>query len=313
MAISFLLGARDRDRWWRDFDTLAGPSDEWVSAYVACALARSGDPEAMAAARETWRLLERRRWWSAGWGYHSKVPCDADSTLWALELARRVGAGPSWRVRRARALLSRHVNERGGVATYANAGLIRLFTGLGGNVRFDGWCAPHVCVSALAASADLDERQRVLGFVRSSQSDDGSWSAYWWTDAEYSTAFAVRALLDSADVSDHARIERAAAWAAARASFSPFATALRLRVLIAANQPADEGCVSHLLSEQNADGSWRASARLRIPPPDVVHPDSFDRWVEGARGGGAILVDAGRRFTTATVLETLNELEQRHV
>ena len=73
-ATDFLLDARDERGWWRDFDTLAGASDEWVTAFVGTALAVAGDDRSMRAAWQAWRLLSRRRWWSAGWGYNALGP-----------------------------------------------------------------------------------------------------------------------------------------------------------------------------------------------------------------------------------------------
>src|SRR5205823_6197460 len=91
-GIAFLLGRRDVRGWWSDFQTLAGPSTEWVSAFVAFALARTNRTAALAAARDTWRRLRCTRWWSAGWGYNPTVPSDADSTIWTLRLAAAVGS-----------------------------------------------------------------------------------------------------------------------------------------------------------------------------------------------------------------------------
>ena len=105
-AIRFLLAARKPDGWWRDFDTLAGSSDEWVR-------------DALAAAHELWSRLARRQSWSGGWAYNRRVPSDADSTLWALNLGRRLAVTRSFRMRRARAFIGRHLRANGGVATYS--------------------------------------------------------------------------------------------------------------------------------------------------------------------------------------------------
>ena len=80
-ATSFLISQRSKSGWWRDFDTLAGPSDEWVTAYIGSWLAAIDSSEAKQAARMSWTLLRHRRWWSAGWGYNATVPADADTTL----------------------------------------------------------------------------------------------------------------------------------------------------------------------------------------------------------------------------------------
>ena len=87
-AVDYLLGRRKSRGRWEDFDTLAGSSTQWVSAYVGLALAQTGDPRALAAAREAWSRLRRRRWRSAGWAYNGRVPADADSTVWAMRASR---------------------------------------------------------------------------------------------------------------------------------------------------------------------------------------------------------------------------------
>jgi hypothetical protein len=311
-AVRFLLGARNRDGWWRDFDTLAGSSDEWVSAYVACALARSSIRSGVSAAEDIWSRIVRRRWWSSAWGFNSKVPPDSDTTLWIVTLGQILGHMNSLRIRRAIRWLERQIQSDGGVATYGAALPIRIYTRLSAQVSFEGWCSSHVCVSALAASTDIPARRRILQYVRRHQQDDGSWPSYWWCDSEYSTALAVTALHALQDAGDATRIERAVKWAIERQSSSarrsPFASAYRLQILAASGSRAEaeaRDCIESLLELQNSDGSWPASSRLRIPPPGVVDPDKYSPWSETARGGGAIIVDRGRKFTTATVLSAL--------
>lgn len=52
---AYLLRQRHGDGWWRDFDTLAGSSDEWVTVYVGCALSLHPDASAREAAHGAWR------------------------------------------------------------------------------------------------------------------------------------------------------------------------------------------------------------------------------------------------------------------
>ena len=108
-AVAFLLAARTCGGWWRDFaGTLGaddgwgaamGPSDEYVSAYVAAALAAVGGSPARdaagrawalparEAAERAWAMLARRRAPVAGWGWSRRLPVDADSTAWGLRVA----------------------------------------------------------------------------------------------------------------------------------------------------------------------------------------------------------------------------------
>lgn len=311
-AVRFLLQARHADGWWRDFETLAGLSDEWVTACVACALARSGREDGISAARDALKRLNRRQSWSGGWGYNARVPADADSTLWVLSLLGALDVRHSFRSLWARTFVRRHAKSNGGIATYASPRPIRFFTQLASNVSFAGWCAPHVCVSALAATVELSVRPGVLEFIRRSQSSDGSWDAYWWFDREYSSALAVAALAATATPDDEKRIAHAVAWGISRlegggAPLSPFAVAWLLSLLNAAGGPGTvrRAALSLLLDSQAPDGSWPATARLRIPPPDVVEPDRYDRWLVGGRGGGSVVLERSGCFTTAAALNAL--------
>ena len=327
-AVGFLLTRRDRRGWWRDFDTFAGLSDEWVTAYVATALSGANDQRAAVAAQRAWVLLKRRHPWLPGWGYNGLVPADADSTLWVLALASRLGATNSPRARRARTFASRHLQLDGSVATYRDSRAIRLYTRLGGDVSFAGWSSGHTCVSALAAGV-LDEADslRTARYLREMQGADGTWHSYWWCHREYATALAAVALERSSDPADRERIRRAAEGLSGPGPIpapplayaqvdTPFQIALRIRVMVRSPdgvrmRPLVLASLADLMRRQEGDGSWEPSATLRIPPPGVVDPEKYHSWVRGARGGGAVQVDQRACYTTATVLTALAEAETR--
>ncbi len=322
-AIRYLVSARNRRGWWQDFDTLAGPSDEWVTAYVGTALASVPDALALGTARKAWDLLRKRRFWSAGWGYNGWVPADADSTAWAVMLALALGVRNSIRVRRAHRFLAGHIHQEGGICTFKNDGPIRHFTRLQRHISFRGWCKQHVCVTA--AVANLDEfnlHPHMRTYLRRTQSQDGSWPAYWWCDNEYATGLAVEALTKNMQPEDIYHVQRAVQWACGRVqdgfvssmihtSGSPFATAWCLRLLVLATdaqrvrQPL-EHALNWILRNQRQDGSWQPSTTLRIPPPDVIEPAEYQSWIINGRGGGSIVLDNQGIFTTSTVLKALN-------
>ncbi len=313
-AVEFLLQQRSAAGWWTDFDTLAGSSTEWVSAFVAVALARSRRPRAVAAARQTWLRLRRTRWWSSGWGFNLTVPSDADSTVWVLHLGSALGERIGGRSLR---FLGRHVTSSGALTTYASAGPIRAFTRLSGE-SFAGWCGSHACVTGAAALLpQLPDRERALAWLRSAQCRSGEWRAYWWPSRHYATALAAEALALASGAGDADRVRRAASWAAAdirrQGAASPFDRAFALRTLLldpdsrrtAASQ------LDALARAQRDDGSWPPSARLRIPPPAIVEPDEYPVWIEGGRGGGSVQSDRHALFTTSAVVQALVAAERQ--
>jgi len=316
-ATEFLVGHRSADGWWRDFDTLAGPSDEWVTAYVATALVCSRHAGALAAADEAWRLLVRRRPLSGGRGYNRAVPADGDSTAFFAQLAYVLGHERSLAARRAERFLARRCLPSGGMTTFASATAIRRYTRLARNERFRGWCRDHVCVTAAAAALpSFNSRPEIRGYLRRAQGEDGAWTAYWWCDREYASALAAEALARNPSAADRHALDAALMWAERRAGaalladgVAPFAGAYLLRLLALDSEDKTrrylrEALTDRLLDRQRADGSWQASARLRIPPPDVVDPEAYDNWVVGGRGGGSVQQDKGV-FTTAAVLAAL--------
>ena len=320
-ALRALLNAQHPDGWWTDFLLAPGPSDEWVTGYVGTCLAALPDSRALDAARDAWRLLQRRRHLADAWAYNALPPGDADSTTWGLRLADALGALETVRAREAAEALARHLRPGGGVATYAEDGPIRRFIGAPAERSFRGWCGAHPCVSA-AASALPQFRPLVLPYMRALQRADGAWNAYWWHDNVYTTALAVETLARVDDPGDRARLDAAARWACAQLGTdgavatvrdpagSPFATALCLRVLLAGGidgtiHAAARAAIAWLLSHQQSDGRWQPSARMRLPMPDDEWPDDYTGWVEGGRIEGSSIVDRQGLFTTATVLTAL--------
>ena len=331
-TVNFLLKERNKTGWWKDFETLAGYSDEWVTAYVASALAQSQLPEAKAAAQKAWRLLEKRRFWSKGWGYNKKVPKDTDSTTWALHLAEKTGNEDGRRATRSYKFLFNSINKEGGISTYPNDSPIRFFTGLKRKYSFAGWCSPHPSVSAAASSLKYFKNcNRIIAYLRNLQNDNGSWTGYWWCDKEYTTLLSINALTQFAAMEDIERINKAVEWVMNRITTgghiptedhlngSPFATALALQILLGSTNPHDEKTKSMtellltwIIKNQEDSGSWTSSARLRVPPPNEMHPERRKNWNRSTLGGGSIRLDQNSLFTASTVLNSLNRYKEIH-
>lgn len=323
-ARAFLLAGQDARGAWRDFFLPAGESDGWVTAYVALALAESGNDHALAAARCGWAHLETAIKSDGGWGYNALTPSDADSTVWALRLAEALGQRESTAARRGRAFLAMH-RVGGGVTTYASAEGPRGYVGLPDSIDFSGWTRAHICVSAAAAGltglADAD----LQGFLVAQQATDGHWPSYWWFDPGYATAEAVEAL-GAAAPRDRAAVfaaERLAALLAGDVS-SAFALAHLIRIIASTSGQGLDRAIPALAAVQADNGSWPASARLRVPSPECHAPTDEARWKpwHGLRAMPKTLdevltmtftitsLDHRRAFTTATVLRALTAAAQ---
>lgn len=312
---------------WKDFITLAGFSDEWVTAYVGLILASSKDERAVRAATRSWNALRKRSRLrlKKGWGYNRWTPADADSTGLALNLYLKIKANNPRLYQSTIRFLKLHIQPGGGVKTFAFAKKIRMFTRLSNSYTFSGWCNTHPSVTAVLAKLP-EFNSASLNYLLNEQATDGGWLSYWWVSREYSTLLAVEAILLSSDDRHEQSINAAIKWSSERVlqlldqKEIPDLFALANALCILALKKGYSDCIDQLLTRgtqvickhQLKDGSWSASAKLRIPPPDVVNPDTYHNWVIEGKGGGSILTDRNRIFTTATLLKFLLLLPHRN-
>lgn len=304
-----LLQRQSSDGSWHDFWLPGGSSDEWVTAYTGAAIATLPFVRTKSAARAAWNFLVSRAQERCGWGYSHAAPADADSIAWALILARRVGGEYDPEATAAQAMLRSFVSDRG-ASTYASGAEIRRFTNVAEDVSFAGWVQPHWCVGGAAAQVPQFASQMHDPVIRS-QRPDGSWKSYWWTQDAYATAMCAAALA-GAEARD--AIARAARWAHSRAISpgTPFETALLLRIFYTAgDSAAAASCAERLVDVQEFDGTWRGSAWLRVPAPDIIDPETvavYERWwgipPDGRTAAACNFQSLDQRsiFTTATAL-----------
>lgn len=303
-AIDFLLQSRHQSGWWQDYPAATiGISDEWVTAYVAYVLSGMERPQAAAAAHSACRLLLENARPEGGWGWNGQIAADADSTTWAILLARQLGVSHAG-VGHALDFVRQHQAASGGVATYRED-YFRAFHGGGKGVgdSLPHWCASHACVTAAAAGiAEL--KDAALGYLRQEQGQDGRWPSYWWQDNSFGTALAVMAMAASAAPDDRPCMDAAAASSLricgdTLAGLSPFAAACHLLILVYSGHAHADGeagrLLRHLLQIQHADGSWPSSATLL---PILVQVNKLEP-------------DLNRNHTTATVLLALHGLLTR--
>ena len=320
---NFLLNSRTKIGWWKDFITYAGQSDEWVSAYVASILAKSPDEKLIKAVVQSWNLLRQRRRFrfKKGWGFNKWTPSDADTTGWVLNLYLKLKAEQPKIYQEGISFLQKHLDDSGGFATYSNKNALKKFTNLTGRHSFDGWCSAHPCVTATITMLP-EFRDRALLYLVDIQKKEGDWPSYWWLSKEYVTYLSIEAIYGHGKIYKDQILSVTKKWALNRVNsilnqnnrFESFALASGLGILALDNIDDEEIAelltvgIETLLKHQQPDGSWPASARLRIPPPDIINPDEYQHWIIGGKGGGSIITDKNRIFTTATVMKFLMSL-----
>ena len=324
LAARFLRGRRSPDGLWRDFETLAGPSSEWVTSFVCYAV--RGWPMLGDSVQEAVAQLFRRQRRNGGWSYSAPVPPDCDSTGWALlALSTARFPRPSSILRGVRFVLAHQDVAAGGFSTYTESDGIDRFIGVDGPQLTQGWLAPHPCVTSVATQALLVSGERACApFVAAAvrwllkrRGSDGLWSSYWWRCASYTTYFALRTLRMAGilDLERPASIEALrqrqrgdGSWGDETAEGQSFDTALATLALLLASSHDDRRAaaraIAWILDHQLGDGSWGSSPILRIPPPMIE--DVVEEAAAGEMGTGVLIRAQTRVFTTAAVLWALS-------
>jgi squalene cyclase len=320
-GVAFLLARQGADGLWRDFETFAGEAIDWPTGFIGAQLLGAGVRGAPICAAANALLARQRR--DGGWGYHRNVPSDADSTACVLMFLATAGYEDP-KIEMAGRCLRRHQDPRsGGISTYVDPVPIRRYMLVGRSFDVRGWCAHHVEVTAIAGRAFAEvsrgrfraEAQLAWRYVEHRQASDAGWYSYWWVDRAYPTfqAVALGCSLGNIKIAELAAgwalSEQLAdgAWGASEYERSAFATALALAVMLrgGVHRGAVGRGLNELISMQQADGGWPAHALMRIPPPHVVEPDSYEAWRAGNRGTGIIVHDHHRLFTTSVCVATL--------
>lgn len=280
-AIEYILNRRDASGLWRDFSSLHGESVDWISAYVGLSLLRAGiHPQHLEKTAQS--LIERA---DSGWGYNNDTfSSDADSTAFVIRFLSVFG----YDMNHAKEFLLQHRNEDGGFGTYTPESVIHgLGSRLPQNMSVRGWCAssPDITASVLLA---LGRDEHAIEYLRKTQTINGHWRSYWYTDDIYSTTQSIHALKTGSEV------ERARAWLATQNPTTPFYVALSMQGL----EP-DTTRIATLAQMQSDDGSWQNHPVLRVPLPSNLEPWKNDQMLRKN------LTDQNLLFTTATCLSAL--------
>lgn len=327
-GIRFLDQARSGAPLWSDFQTQAGASTEWVTAFALCALKRHRPEPDPPAVRELWWVQRP----TGGWGYNMEVPPDCDSTAWVL-----LALGPQYlrpsALLRAESYVVRHQEgTSGGFATYTTEDQIHRYIAVDPSL-VDGWTSPHGCVTAVAVQAlmlsggarrhDSTIRRAVEYLLH--REHDGAWESYWWNGWAYATYHTLRALaltraLDPDIVSRAKRRllmtqQQDGGWTDHDGGSSEtFATAFSALALLLISPTegweAVRTAAVWLTARQECDGGWPAVPILRLPPPPETDPTRQITWRTDTLGTGVQLRDQSRVFTSAAAVRCLLTVEQ---
>lgn len=286
-AVGFLDGANS-DGPWHDFDLPVGESDRWVTAYVLSMLGRV--PPELVSSRERARAQKSLDWLvscrttGGGWGYNGTTADDADSTGWAIlalrDFHRPVPAESLDIIQRCRTVC-------GGVSTYPPD------TAPGGSWTTGVADVTPVALRALGPEVTLAGRAQSMRFLESVQQPDGTWPSFWWLTPLFGTCRVLEVMDQPSRRSTLDQTLRR--WY----PLGSFESALLLACRTSLGSGRRESLLlESLLAAQEAGGSWRGSAYLRLTDPLVDEP-----WK--AIDAGPAFVDQKSVFTTATVLMAL--------
>jgi squalene cyclase len=304
------IGARQHEHgYWEEFAiSEVGSSNQWVTAYIACALLRQDRDVASKQVKKAAAWLLATELPGGGWGYNHRTPADADSTANALRMLAGCSATKGDRAllgRLADFLISFQDHDTGGFVTYrpSEAGVLAR----------TGWCRSEVSVTAMAGLAllETDHEQyretllRIKTFLLRSRLPDGCWGSYWWNGRMYGTSLALRFLWQ---IGAQAAAKKGTKWVAGQlgSPLSPFQTALALSVLGTADGGQEyaehlSGGIARLTEAQQPDGGWHSDDMLKVQNPYEHLPP----WKRPGNIPTRLVRDQNRLFTTATVLEAL--------
>jgi hypothetical protein len=295
-ALRFLAQSMASTGRWTDFAS----SDEWVTAFVGANL--SATREAVAFWPRLTQTLRRLGRPDGCLGYAGGHPPDCDSTAWLLLAAQATGAiSPLPAAKAIRFLLHHQDQDSGGFCTYRLSSPGAHHLALPERME---WFAPAPCVTAVATLALVrmglgasNAVNRGVEFLERCRRADGTWSAYWWEGAAYTTHFAtvLLRLLRRAEPAREQQAVEQLTTAGEADSVSPFDRGLTLLTLLLRPEPRvlelARRLAERLLADQRSDGSFGGQPLLRVPHHAV--------------GSTLVRADRKRVFTTSLVIRAL--------
>ena len=309
---AFIAAAQGRDGLWHDSEFPEGEGSDWITAYIArclwtvLSLPDSGDVDRVYEA--ALQGLARRQRRNGGWAYSAATATDAEATAWALICLLDDRQRHRFSTSRARRYLTAHLDEpSGGFLFYVPSDGGEGF----GEMRSSDVpgaaqpCVTGAVVRALATSGSADAVvARACDYLKRTQGEDGLWRSALWTGTGAPTYLALSALDLAHSLDDETRARARGGVRAVLREGSSYELAAALIAAPRLDPSGDvAGAVARLVSEQDDEGSWRPSGRLRTSTP-VTFPPSGQ--------GDVAVVSAptdiaywGRLLTTVTAVTAL--------
>ncbi|MFQ5628958.1 MAG: prenyltransferase/squalene oxidase repeat-containing protein [bacterium] len=317
------LRSEIHDGRWKGFPTLAGESDQWVSAFILAHLyAFAPLRRALKKVQEFLLTCQNP---DGGWSYCAEVPSDADSTAWCLLALKGNRQFKNENKNAALSFLENHRNGNG-YTTFSTDSGIKEYIKVESHKSIAGWTSAHPDVTASVLLAGVpangdEDAENILADLVAQQTGAGFFDAYWWRGPHYTTTLALRVLstrrrrlpgsqsrlllralkreqLPSGEFSLGASLNpEAFTTALALESFS------HLQYLGGARERRAAGIA--LMNMQQEDGRWKGNFIMRIPAPNVVDPRHIARWSRQGGGGNSYILDKYDLFTTVMACHAL--------
>jgi hypothetical protein len=325
-AVQFLQKNQNKEGAWQEWYNDAGCSDSWATAFILSFICQKDSLIKFnnASIKNAIGFLEKFA--DNIWGYNRYWLPDGDSTtfaLLALHEENNVKNQNAWFQK----WLSFQKSDSG-FSTYNSRVDLMSSLDKDDDNGLDGWLNSHLCVSSSAfyyiskVKPHTKMHDSLKAYILSKVNVKGIWDSYWWTSAIYSTAFLIKSSAHFEDVNFQSKIDVAihfllqtqnqnGSFGDTYNSESAFYTALMVDALTENTSvynrylPSIKKAYTWLLENQLTDGSWNATPALRVPSPNVIHPDESAYWKEDTKGLNIRVTEFNRLFTSAIAISAI--------
>lgn len=306
-GVDYLI-SKQEDGAWKGFPTLAGESNIWVTGFILAHISTLIQDTSII--KLSAQFLRNAIHPTGGWSYSQFVPSDADSTAWCMMALQQNKALNENELVQAKQFLWSHIINKA-VSTYRVDSGILDFIGIPDPQFIAGWISPHpdVTIAAILADPQNEINAERINALIALQNEVGFFPAYWWISSLYTTTLLLRALTvrqEKLPLQQLALLEKGLQqWSL---NESAFETALALELFSYLNgfESNCEAAIMQLLNTQQADGSWKGEYILRIPAPNIIHPNEIDSWNNSSGGGNSLIEDKDGLFATTMAVYALS-------